>query len=94
MKYNFIKGDLPLKERILNHYQINEDDLNIDKYENITFDQKILEFKDILLSLKDQSFLIVGDADCDGICATVIIKKLLRYFLHNRKYFLETICLL
>ena len=90
MKYNFIKGDLPLKERILNHYQINEDDLNINKYENITFDQKILEFKDILLSLKNQSFLIVGDADCDGICATVIIKRLLDHLNIKNNYYIPS----
>ena len=34
------------------------------------------QFRNQLLSDKDKRFFIVGDYDCDGICATVIIKKL------------------
>ena len=90
MHYNFIKNENNLIDRIKNHYGINDDDLDINKYENIRYDSSIKKFKEILLSLKDKYFLIIGDGDCDGICATAIIKRLLDYLNIKNNYYIPS----
>lgn len=50
--------------------------LDVSDFE-VDYELEILkEFRKQLLSDKDKRFFIVGDYDCDGICATVIIKRL------------------
>ena len=76
MKYNFHNGNL--KEELFKINGIDESSLDISRFDNYKKDEEsILCFKEKLLSLKDSKFLIVGDYDCDGICATAITKRLL-----------------
>lgn len=77
MKYNFIETN-DIVEAVLQLNNIKEEDLN-KKYDFIVKDEVFLNFKEKLIENKDLKFLIVGDYDCDGICATAIIKKL---FMH------------
>lgn len=77
MKYNFIETNDVVKS-IYEINGINEEELN-KEYDFIIKDEVFLNFKDKLLENKDKKFLIVGDYDCDGICATTIIKKLLNH---------------
>lgn len=78
MQYNFHSGDF--YDEILKINHIDESSLDISKYENNPKDEEsILSFKEKLLSLKDNTFLIVGDYDCDGICGTAILKQLLEH---------------
>ena len=90
MKYKLIENELNIKEKILDFYKIKEEDLNIDKYENNLNIQVINDFKEKLLSLKNESFFIVGDADCDGICATTIMKRLLDYLGIENHYYIPS----
>ena len=75
MKYVFYENGISLKDTIC---QINNVELSsLDVSDFKVDDLKILnDFKDHLLSLKDKRFFIVGDYDCDGICATAIMKRL------------------
>lgn len=75
MNYNLIETDDVIKS-ILDLNNINKEDLN-KEYDFIIKDEVFLNFKEKLLEHKNDRFLIVGDYDCDGICATTIIKKLL-----------------
>lgn len=77
MKYVFNEDlDKSIEERILQLNNISKQDLDVSNFE-IDKDLDIVnKFKDKLLSYKDKKFLIVGDYDCDGICATTIIKRL------------------
>ena len=74
MKYNFIETD-DLYKTILDINHVCEKDLN-DSYDFSVNDEVFLNFKNRLLENKNKRFLIVGDYDCDGICATTIIKRL------------------
>lgn len=75
MSYLFHDLDESIKKTICDINDVNPDNLIIKEYNqelNI-----INEFKEKILSDKDKRFFIVGDYDCDGICATSIMKKLL-----------------
>ena len=56
---------------------IRTEDLEISAFLNTHELPEVDAFKQIILENKDKRYLIVGDYDCDGICATVIIKRLL-----------------
>lgn len=89
MKYNFHSGDL--FNELLKINNIDKQALEISRYDNVIKDEKsILSFKDKLLSLKDDIFLIVGDYDCDGICATAILKRLLEYLNIKHKFYIPS----
>ena len=76
MSYRIDTDTLPVKQRICNINNIDEKILDVSNFK-ADYDLEILsEFREQLLSDKDKRFFIVGDYDCDGICATVIIKKL------------------
>ena len=78
MEYIFHKGDLI--EEILKVNNVNERDLDISFYYDDKYDEECISiFKEKILSLKDEKFLLVGDYDCDGICATSIIKRLFNH---------------
>ncbi len=78
MKYNFHSGDFYNEILKINH--IDESSLDISRFENSSKEEEsLLSFKEKLLNLKDNTFLIVGDYDCDGICGTAILKRLLEY---------------
>ncbi|MBQ2657274.1 MAG: DHH family phosphoesterase [Erysipelotrichaceae bacterium] len=77
MKYRFNTDDLSLKERICRINSIDPMRLNTSDFLP-EYDLEVLKsFKEVLLSYRDKRFFIVGDYDCDGICATVVIKRLL-----------------
>lgn len=77
MKYSFNLDESSIIDRILEINNVDFSDLDVS---NFVVDKNIDvvdNFKEKLLSKKDKRFLIVGDYDCDGICATAIISKLL-----------------
>jgi len=77
MKYIFNEDfDKSIEERILEINNVSKSDIDVSNFE-IDYDLDILiDFKEKLLSRKDKRFFIVGDYDCDGICATTIMTKL------------------
>ena len=76
MKYCFHEGEEKLSVRICQLNGLSIADLDVSAF-NPDYDLKILrDFKDKLLSYADKRFFIVGDYDCDGICATAIMKRL------------------
>lgn len=77
MKYTFNKLDNSIVDKILEINNVELKDLDVSKFE-IDEDLEIINiFKKKIFENKDKKFLIVGDYDCDGICATTIMKKLL-----------------
>ncbi|MCR4634166.1 MAG: DHH family phosphoesterase [Erysipelotrichaceae bacterium] len=67
-----------MSETICRINQVSVSDLDVSAFP-LDEDIPILnKFKKILLSYKDKRFFIVGDYDCDGICATAIISKLFK----------------
>lgn len=78
MKYLFDEDiNKSLTDRILKLNNLNKESIDITNF-RVDYSLDIINsFKEKLLSYKDKRFLIVGDYDCDGICATTIIKKLL-----------------
>lgn len=89
MNYRFIDSPLSLKDRILNTYldsidfnDIFNSDFVLDLNQNI-----LIEAKKEIEGLRGKRVLIIGDYDCDGICATTIMKDLLDYLgIHNNYY--------
>ena len=77
MNYLINEDNLSITDRILKINDISKDKLDVSSF-FIDEDIEIVNrFKEGLLENKDKKFLIVGDYDCDGICATTIIKRLL-----------------
>lgn len=79
MNYLINEDNSSLTDRILKINNITKDKLDVSSFFIDKDIDVIVKFKDGLLENKDKKFLIVGDYDCDGICATSIIKKLLDY---------------
>ncbi|MBO4358648.1 MAG: DHH family phosphoesterase [Erysipelotrichaceae bacterium] len=77
MKYLFNEDRGSLKERICEINNVTEEELDVSRFNNVPEIKVLKEFKDRLDRCRDMRFLIVGDYDCDGICATTIIKRLL-----------------
>lgn len=77
MSYRFNNDNSSLTKRICSINYVDINDLDVESFK-VDYNQDLLiEFKDKILSLRDKHFFIVGDYDCDGICATTIMKKLL-----------------
>jgi len=77
MIYNYNLDDSSIVDRILSINNATAEQIDVSNFhidENI---QIVEDFKKAILTNKDKRFLIVGDYDCDGICATSMIKKLL-----------------
>lgn len=69
-----------LKTIIMEHYQLNEDDLAALKDKEFSDPMQMKNMKkciDILKRIKQngEKILVCGDYDCDGICATTILCK-------------------
>ena len=77
MKYIFDEDlDIDIVDRILKLNAVTKDSLDVTNF-FVDYNLDVLNnFKAKLDSQKESRFLIVGDYDCDGICATTIIKKL------------------
>ena len=88
MDYVFHKGDF-LEE----YYKVNKitkEDLDIFLFDKKLNDDNLNKFKDKIIEYKDKKFLIVGDYDCDGICATAIINKLFDYLNINHNFYIPS----
>lgn len=88
MEYRYHQGNLLDNIYLINN--ITKSDLEIDRFDNINYHQSLFDFKDKLLTLKDKHILIVGDYDCDGICATIITKRLLEHLGINNSYYIPS----
>lgn len=88
MEYRYHQGNLLDNIYLINNIQ--KSDLEIDRFDNINYHQSLFDFKDKLLTLKDKHILIVGDYDCDGICATTITKRLLEHLGINNSYYIPS----
>ena len=88
MEYRYHQGNLLDNIYLINNIQ--KSDLEIDRFDNINYHQSLFDFKDKLLSIKDKHVLIVGDYDCDGICATTITKRLLEHLGINNSYYIPS----
>ncbi len=89
MEYNFHSQNI--LDYIYSINNINKSDLDTSRFISLEKDNKyILSFKEKILSLKDNHFLIVGDYDCDGICATTIIKRLFDYLNIQSSYYIPS----
>ena len=88
MEYRYHQGNLLDNIYLINN--ITKSDLEIDRFDNINYHQSLFDFKDKLLTLKDKHILIVGDYDCDGICATTITKRLLEHLGINNSYYIQS----
>lgn len=67
-----------LKDTIMKMNGISEDQLDVGNFAPDLNQEPFLLFKEKLLAYRDKRFLIVGDYDCDGICATAIMRRLLQ----------------
>ena len=77
MKYLINNSNKTISEKILEINHVSRQDLDVSNF-SIDKNIKIIdEFISEFLKYKDGKYLIAGDYDCDGICATTIIKKLL-----------------
>lgn len=90
MKYVFNRDSISLSDRICNLNNINIERLNMDGFK-VDYNLKpLLDFKNKLIENNKLKYLIVGDYDCDGICATTIIKKLLDDLNINNNYYIPS----
>ena len=88
MEYRYHQGNILDNIYLINNIQ--KSDLEIDRFDNIDYHQSLFDFKDKLLTLRDKHILIVGDYDCDGICATTITKRLLEHLGINNSYYIPS----
>ena len=88
MEYRYHQGNILDNIYLINNIQ--KSDLEIDRFDNIDYHQSLIGFKDKLLTLRDKHILIVGDYDCDGICATTITKRLLEHLGINNSYYIPS----
>ena len=88
MEYRYHKGNILDNIYLINN--ITKSDLEIDRFDNMDYHESLLDFKNKLLSIKDKHVLIVGDYDCDGICATTITKRLLEHLGINNSYYIPS----
>lgn len=91
MKYVFDEDyNSTIEDRILRINNITYSDIDISNF-SVDYNIEIInKFKELILSYKDIKFLIVGDYDCDGICATTIIKKLFDDIGINSNYYIPS----
>lgn len=76
MNYVFHDSKEDLKTRVCQINQVKEEELDVSSF-HVDHDMPVLkDFREKLLSFRDLKFFIVGDYDCDGICSTLIMKKL------------------
>lgn len=91
MKYVFNEDyDLSIEDRIFQINSIDKDSIDLENFK-IDYNLKIInDFKELILANKESRFLIIGDYDCDGLCATSIMKKLLDDLGINSNYYIPT----
>ena len=80
MNYLMNRDNLSYLERVAQINNIDPEKLDVSGF-IVDKDIEILnEFTKKLLSFRDKRFFIVGDYDCDGICATSIMYLFLLLF--------------
>ena len=77
MKYQYHRCSSDVKEAICEMNHIDRSGLDVSGFRVDTGLSLIGQFRDRILSVRDRHFFIVGDYDCDGICATAIMKRML-----------------
>lgn len=88
MEYIYHRGDF-LTEYFKSN-KITKEDLDIFLFDKKLDNDNLNSFKDKIIEFKDKKFLIVGDYDCDGICATAIINKLFDYLNINHNFYIPS----
>ncbi|MGN1404628.1 MAG: DHH family phosphoesterase [Erysipelotrichaceae bacterium] len=88
MNYEFRKC-MDLKQAILDYNGLNIDDLKCD-YDLVVKDEVFLNFRDYLLTHRNNKYLLIGDYDFDGISATVIMKRLLNHLGINSNHYIPS----
>lgn len=80
----------PISQRICDINNMSLEKLDVSNF-FVDYDNHLLkEFMDKLMVYRDEKFLIVGDYDCDGICSTSIIKKLLNDLNIQNNYYIPS----
>lgn len=77
MAYLINEDKLSIQDRICAINNIAKEKLDVSNFFVYYDNPLIVNFVDKFLEDRDKKYFIVGDYDCDGICATAIIKKLL-----------------
>ncbi len=77
MKYQYHRCPYDVKEAICEMNHIDASGLDVSGFQVDPDLPLIQTFREAILSVRDRRFFIVGDYDCDGICATAIMKRLL-----------------
>lgn len=90
MNYIFDKSNSDLCQRVCKINHIDYQQLDVSNFEPDNNIPVVQELINNILCLKDKRFLIVGDYDCDGICATTIIKKLLDDLHISNNYYIPS----
>ena len=90
MKYRYNSDDLSLKERICRINGVSPEKLDTSGFHPDQEMEVLKSFRQKLLSYRDKRFFIVGDYDCDGICATVIMKRLLDWLQIANNYYIPS----
>ena len=91
MKYSFSNSSLNLKERIIGSYSSFDYDDIFNNDFVIDYNQEaLIKGREVFLNLKGSKVLIIGDFDCDGICATTIIKDLLDHLGIASNYYIPS----
>jgi len=90
MNYNIHSLNNSLKEYLIKINDLDNDLIDISNFE-VDYNLKpLIKFKNIIEKDLDKKFLIVGDYDCDGICATTIIKLLFNSLNVKSNYFIPS----
>lgn len=87
---NYIYHNGNFIDEFLRLNKITMEDLDTSTFFIDKNNKYLVTFKEKLLSLKNEKILIIGDYDCDGICSTVIIKKLLIHLNIKHNYFIPS----
>lgn len=90
MKYLINNDTKDIVDRILDINHVRLEDLDVSNFFVDYNNQLLIDFKEKLLQNQNDKFLIVGDYDCDGICATAIMKKLLTDMNIEHNYYIPS----
>ena len=90
MNYLFNEDIGSITDRICNINGIDKDRLDVSGF-SVDKDIDIVnDFIEIINRFKEFRFLIVGDYDCDGICSTTIMSRLLNHLNIENNYYIPS----
>jgi len=90
MKYRFKQLNNDLIDSFLSLNNLKKEDLNYLDYEKEKKPEAFIKFAEKFKELKDDKILIIGDYDCDGICATTIITDLCNKLGYSSNYYIPS----